>query len=95
MILRSPVTDRHNRKPGLPASAGRRVGIPPNLVWRCITKPLALTLLAGVVLAPELNPSLNAPLWSKITAGAVAGLCELAAFSLLAYIPTTPPMPVP
>jgi hypothetical protein len=54
-----------------------------------------LTLLAGVVLAPELNPSLNAPLWSKITAGAVAGLCELAAFSLLAYIPTTPPMPVP
>jgi hypothetical protein len=51
---------------------------------------LALTLLAGVVLAPELNTSLTAPLWSKILAGLVAGVCEVAAFTLLAYIPTAP-----
>ena len=48
---------------------------------------VAITLLAGVVLAPELNASLSAPLWTKIAAGTVAGLCELAAFKLLAYIP--------
>jgi hypothetical protein len=48
---------------------------------------VTITLLAGVVLAPELNTSLTAPLWSKVTAGAIAGVCELAAFKLLAYIP--------
>jgi hypothetical protein len=56
---------------------------------------LALMLLASVVLAPELNASLTAPLWSKITAGALAGICEMAAFMLLAYIPTGPRDPKP
>ena len=47
----------------------------------------ALTLLAGVVLAPALNASLLAPLWSKIVAALLAGSAEMAAFKLLAYIP--------
>ncbi len=50
---------------------------------------LTLALLAAVVLAPELNVSLVAPLWAKIVAGAVAGLAELCAFVLLGYIPPT------
>ncbi len=50
---------------------------------------MAITLLAGVVLAPLLNASLTAPNWSKVAAGTIAGLCELAAFKLLAYIPVT------
>lgn len=49
---------------------------------------LTLTLLAAVVLAPELNASLTAPLWAKAVAGGMAGLAELCAFSLLGYIPT-------
>jgi len=50
---------------------------------------VAITLLAGVILAPALNASLNAPLWAKVVAGLVIGGCEVAAYLLLAYIPVS------
>ena len=56
---------------------------------------VALTLLAGVILAPALNASLNAPLWAKLITGFAAGSCEVAAFLLLAYIPVSPREPKP
>ena len=48
---------------------------------------LALAIIVAVVLAPQLNASLDAPLWAEIGAGGLAGLVELFAFVLLGYIP--------
>ena len=55
----------------------------------------ALTLLAGVILAPALNAGLKSPAWVQFLAGLIAGTCELAAFVLLAYLPVSPKDPRP
>ena len=47
----------------------------------------AITLFAGVVLAPLLNTSLVTQPWATILAALSSGLAELAAFKLLAYTP--------
>jgi hypothetical protein len=80
-IDRPPLSDKHVEERLKLAASGLQAS--------------ALTLIAAVILGPALNLSLKSPHSAQFVAGFVAGLCEVAAFLSLAYIPVSPKDPKP